>query len=658
MGSIASSGSSEKRRLSRRKPRISKVPVCREPTAWEALPLTPEREGSRTGREVICTQVKSATQRPGVYRMLGADEEVLYVGKAKNLRKRLTSYIRSGGQSYRIIKMVQLTTAVEIIATHTEVEALLLEANLIKKLKPRFNIILRDDKSFPFILLRGDHDWPQVTKYRGARKRNGEYFGPFASAGAVNSTINALQRAFPLRSCSDSVFETRTRPCLQYQIKRCMGPCVGRIKREDYGRLVKETRSFLKGESREVQRKLSARMQDASAALDFEAAAVYRDRIRALSQIQARQGINTGAVSDADIIAAADEAGQVCVQVFFFRGGQNYGNRAYFPRHDRGASITEVVTAFISQFYADKLPPKQVLLSHDVEARSLISEALTIRANSTVRLIKPLRGRKRELVEQAVLNAREALSRRLAESTSQRNLLDRVAATFGLEAIPERIEVFDSSHVSGSYQVGSMIVSGPDGFVKNDYRKFNIKNENITPGDDYGMMQEVLERRFRRLIKEDEDRSGGLWPNLIVIDGGSGQLGSALQTFADLGISDVALIGIAKGPDRDAGCERFFLPEREPFMLPPNDPVLYFMQRLRDEAHRFAISAHRARRSRAIGRSPLDEIQGVGAKRKRALLHYFGSARAVSQAGLHDLEQVNGISKTVAQTIYDHFHDQ
>ncbi len=630
--------------------------MWREPAAWEALPLCPEAEDSRSGREVIRAQVTTLTQRPGVYRMLGADDEVLYVGKAKNLKKRLTSYTRTVGQPHRILQMVRMTAAVEIIATHTEVEALLLESNLIKKLKPRFNIILRDDKSFPFILLRRDHEWPQITKYRGARAAKGEYFGPFASAGAVNGTINALQRAFPLRSCSDSVFDSRTRPCLQYQIKRCTAPCVGRIEREDYDTLVDETRAFLRGESRDVQRRLSARMQNASASLDFEAAALYRDRIRALSQIQARQGINTGAVGDADIIAAAREAGRVCVQVFFFRSGQNYGNRAYFPRHERDASVTAVLTAFVAQFYADKLPPKQILLSHDVEARSLIAEALAIRAESTVRLLTPQRGRKRELVDQAVLNAREALSRRLAESASQRDLLDRVAATFGLDATPERIEVFDNSHVSGTNQVGSMIAAGSDGFLKNSYRKFNIKGQNIAPGDDYGMMQEVLERRFRRLMKEDEDRASDLWPDLIVIDGGAGQLGAVMQIFADLAVTDVGLIAIAKGPDRNAGRERFFLPGRDPFMLPPNDPVLYFMQRLRDEAHRFAISAHRARRSRAMTRSPLDEIRGVGSQRKRALLHHFGSARAVAQAGLRDLEQVDGISKAVAQTIYHHFH--
>ena len=640
----------------RRKPRISKAPVWREPTAWETLPLRPEAGDSRSGREVIRAQVRNVTARPGVYRMLGADDEVLYVGKAKNLRKRLTSYTRTPAQAHRIGRMIGLTAAVEIVATHTEVEALLLEANLIKKLRPRFNIILRDDKSFPFILLRRDHPWPQITKYRGARTAKGEYFGPFASAGAVNGTINALQRAFPLRSCSDSVFDSRTRPCLQYQIKRCTAPCVGRIGPEDYAALVDETRAFLKGRSRDVQHRLSARMQEASAALEFETAALYRDRIRAMSQIQARQGINTGAVSDADIIAAAREAGQVCVQVFFFRSGQNYGNRAYFPRHERDATVTEVLTAFVAQFYADKPPPRQILLSHDVEARSLIAEALRLSARASVRLSTPRRGRKRELVDHAALNAREALNRRLAESASQRDLLDGLAATFGLEAAPERIEVFDNSHVSGTNQVGSMVVVGAEGFLRSGYRKFNIRSGDLAPGDDVGMMREVLERRFRRLVKEDEDRAGGLWPDLVLVDGGAGQLAAGLRVFADLGITEVALIGVAKGRDRDAGRERFFLPGRDPFMLPPDDPVLYFMQRARDEAHRFAISAHRARRSRALTRSPLDDIQGVGARRKRALLLHFGSARAVAEAGLHDLARVEGISTAVAQTIYDHFH--
>ena len=637
----------------RRKPRISKAPVWREPSAWEALPLA---IGTATGHEIIRSHVRTVTSKPGVYRMLDADGNVLYVGKAKNLKKRLTSYTRVIGQSHRILQMVGMTASVEIIATHTEVEALLLESNLIKKLKPRFNIILRDDKSFPYILLRRDHKWPQITKYRGSRNRAGEYFGPFASAGAVNSTINALQRAFPLRSCSDSVFDSRTRPCLQYQIKRCTAPCVGRIGDDDYDTLVDETRSFLRGESQGVQRRLSKRMQYASESLDFETAAIYRDRIRALSQIQARQGINTGAVSNADVIAAEQQAGQVCVQVFFFRGGQNYGNRAYFPRHERSAAVTEVLTAFVTQFYADKQPPRQILLSHKIDGHALIEEALSIRADTNVRLSTPQRGEKRSLINHAVLNAREALNRRLAESASQRDLLDRVAELFGLEATPERIEVFDNSHVSGTNQVGSMIVAGPEGFVKTSYRKFNIKDETLAPGDDYGMMREVLNRRFRRLMKDDDDRHGGQWPDLILVDGGAGQLSAALQIFADIGVADVDLVAISKGPDRNAGRERFFLPNRDPFSLPPNDPVLYFLQRLRDEAHRFAITAHRARRSRGITRSPLDEVAGVGAKRKRALLHHFGSARSVAQAGLVDLEKVDGISKTVAQTIYDHFH--
>ncbi len=639
--------------VTRRKPRISKIPVWREPSAWQTLPVV---VGTATGHDVIRSHVKTVTSKPGVYRMLDADGNVLYVGKAKNLKKRLTSYTRVVGQSHRILQMARLTANVEIITTHTEVEALLLEANLIKKLKPRYNIILRDDKSFPYILLRRDHIWPQITKYRGSRNRAGEYFGPFASAGAVNSTINALQRAFPLRSCSDSVFDSRTRPCLQYQIRRCAAPCVGRIGGDDYATLVDETRSFLRGESQGVQRRLSERMQQASESLDFEAAATYRDRIRALSQIQARQGINTGAVSNADVIAAEQQAGQVCLQVFFFRGGQNYGNRAYFPRHERNAAVTEVLTAFVTQFYSDKQPPRQILLSHKIEGHALVEEALSIRAEASVRLSTPQRGEKRSLINHAVLNAREALNRRLAESATQRDLLDRVAKLFGLESAPERIEVFDNSHVSGTNQVGSMIVAGPEGFLKNNYRKFNIRDETLVPGDDYGMMREVLNRRFRRLMKEDEDRHRGQWPDLILVDGGAGQLGSAIQIFADLGVADVDVVAISKGPDRNAGRERFFLPNRDPFSLPPNDPVLYFLQRLRDEAHRFAITAHRARRSRGITSSPLDEVQGIGTKRKRALLHHFGSARSVAQAGLVDLGKVDGINKTVAQTIYDHFH--
>ncbi len=616
---------------------------------------TPAREAP-LGGEVVRAELPRLPQRPGVYRMLDGRGGVLYVGKAKNLRKRVASYVNPARQSERIARMVAQIAVLEIIVTHTEVEALLLEANLIKRLKPRYNVILRDDKSFPYIFIARDHDWPQLLKHRGARARKGEYFGPFASAGAVNRTLNALQRAFPLRSCPDSVFESRTRPCLQYQIKRCTAPCVGRIGAVDYDAIVRQARDFLAGKSDAIQRELSGRMQAASAALDFETAALYRDRIRALTHIQARQDINLAGLPEADVIGAAQEAGQTCIQVFFFRGGQNFGNRAYYPSHAKQLEAGEVLEAFVAQFYDNKPPPKLVLLSHDVPGRPLIAEALSLKAGHRVRVEAPKRGAKRGLVRHAADNAREALARRLAESSSQRRLLEGVAQRFGLEAPPTRIEVYDNSHISGSHAVGSFIVAGAEGFVKSAYRKFNIKRADLAPGDDYAMMREVLTRRFTRLLKEDEARELGHWPDLVLIDGGVGQLNAAREVFADLGVSDVALAAIAKGPERNAGRERLFLPERPPLALDGRDPVLYFLQRLRDEAHRFAIGSHRAKRAAATGKSQLDEIAGVGARRKRALLHHFGSARGVAQAGLADLERVEGISKTMAKVVYDHFH--
>ena len=610
----------------------------------------------RRGRDVIRAHLKTLPNGPGVYRMIDAKGRVLYVGKAKSLKKRVASYANSTGLATRILGMVAATADMEFITTHTEVEALLLEANLIKELRPRYNILLRDDKSFPYILITGDHDWAQIAKHRGARNRPGEYFGPFASAGAVNETINALQRAFPLRSCSDSVFASRTRPCLQYQIRRCSAPCVGRIGREDYGRIVREARDFLSGRSRRTQEQLSERMQDASANLEFETAAVYRDRIRALTQIQARQGINIPTLGEADVIGACRDAGQTCIQVFFFRSGQNYGNRAYFPAHARSDAIEEVLSAFIGQFYADKPPPRLVLTSHDVEGRDLVEQALGVRADRRVDVRAPRRGAKRQLVEHAVANARDALARRLAENASQRRLLEGVARTFGLEAPPERIEVYDNSHIRGSEALGAMIAAGAEGLLKNRYRKFNIRRADLAPGDDYGMMTEVLTRRFSRLLREDGDREGRQWPDLVLIDGGAGHLRTARRVFDDLGVADVALAAIAKGPERNAGRETFHVQGRPAFSLEPNDPVLYFLQRLRDEAHRYAIGGHRAKRSRRLGRSALDEIPGIGAKRKRALLHHFGSARSVERAGLADLEAVEGISRQVAKSIYDHFH--
>ncbi len=594
---------------------------------------------------------------PGVYRMTDDRGRPLYVGKARNLRKRVASYANLSRHPTRIARMIAETAAVEVITTHTEAEALLLEANLIKRLKPRYNIILRDDKSHPYLLLTGDGEWPRLVKHRGARSRPGRYFGPFASAGAVNRTLNALQRAFPLRSCSDGVFAGRSRPCLQYQIKRCCAPCVGLVTSEAYTEIVDQTRDFLAGRSQAVQDRLAERMQEASDALEFEAAAVLRDRIRALAQIQARQDINPEQLGEADVIAAHQVGGQTCVQVFFFRDGRNYGNRAHFPSHARSEDAAAVLAAFVAQFYDGRKAPRLVLLSHPVEGQALIAEALSLNAERRVDVRIPQRGDKRKLIAHALDNARGALERRLAESASQRRLLDGVADILGLDSPPRRIEVYDNSHISGSRPVGAMIVAGADGFVRNAYRKFNVRGSDA--GDDYAMMREVLRRRFGRLKRENPDNENGEWPDLVLLDGGPGQLSSALAVLADLGIdagAGLCVAAIAKGPDRDAGRERIHLPGRQPFMVPPDSAVSYFLQRLRDEAHRFAIDTHRARRSAAVVRSALDDIAGVGARRKRALLHRFGSARGVAEAGLDDLEKADGISKRVARAIYDHFH--
>ena len=608
------------------------------------------------GVDVIAACLRTLGGTPGVYRMNAADGKPLYIGKAKNLKRRVAAYTRPDRMPTRLQRMIAATAAVEVITTHTEVEALLLESNLIKRHKPRYNVQLRDDKSFPYILLTGESDWPQLAKHRGARNRPGEYFGPFASAGAVNRTLATLQRAFPLRSCADSVFSSRTRPCLQFQIKRCTAPCVGRIPQQDYGRIVNEARAFLSGRSRNMQQRLSERMQKASDALEFENAAVYRDRIRALTQIQAHQDVNVASLGDADVIAAHQAAGQTCIQVFFFRAGQNFGNRTYFPSHAAELDAVEVMEPFLGQFYADKVPPRLVLVSHLPERAALIMAALETRADHRVKLVRPARGGKRKLVLNALVNAREALARHLAESATQRRLLEGVAQVFGLDGPPARIEVYDNSHISGSNAVGAMIVAGAEGLAKNAYRKFNIKRTDIAPGDDFAMMREVLTRRFRRALQEDPGRETAAWPDLVLIDGGAGHLSAAETVFADLGIDDLCVAAIAKGPDRDAGRERFHAPGRKPFMLASGNAVLYFLQRLRDEAHRFAIGSHRTRRSRAITRSALDEIPGVGAARKRALLHHFGSARSVGHAGLSDLEAVDGISNGVAKKIYDHFH--
>ena len=626
------------------------------------------------GLATIRAALKTLPSSPGVYRMLDRRGGALYVGKAHNLKARVANYAAQGNLSTRLLRMVAETASLEVITTHTEVEALLLENNLIKRLAPRYNVLLRDDKSFPYIHLTSDHEFPQLAKYRGARKEKGEYFGPFASAGAVSRTLIALQRAFLLRSCSDSMFENRTRPCLLYQIKRCSAPCVGRIDRPAYLRLVDDARRFLKGESHEVQRHLAQRMQLLAEKMDFEGAALLRDRIRAISHVQGHQDISVDGLNEADVIAAHQAGGRTCIQVFFFRSGQNWGNRAYFPSHDRQLPLEDVLAGFLGQFYETKLPPKLILLNHLPSEASLIAEALSVRAGSMVRLLVPQRGDKLNLVKHATANASEALARRLAESASQRELLDQLTQVFGLDAPPERIEVYDNSHIQGAHAIGAMIVAGPDGFVKNAYRKFTIRGGTVatavadagpTPasgapvragGDDYGMMREVLTRRFAQALKEDPARDGATWPDLVLLDGGQGQLSVAEQVFADLGIDDITVVAIAKGPDRDAGRERFFRPGMPPLSLDPKSPILYYLQRLRDEAHRFAIGTHRAKRAKAIGASPLDEIPGIGARRKKALLLHFGSARSVSRAGLTDLEQVEGISSTVAKKIYDHFH--
>jgi len=611
-----------------------------------------------SGVAVIERNLETMPASPGVYRMLNAKGEPLYVGKAKNLKKRVVAYTRPERQSLRIQRMIAETAAMEVVTTHTEVEALLLESNLIKTLGPRYNILLKDDKSFPEILITGGHDWAQIVKHRGAHSRKGEYFGPFASAGAVNQTLAALQRAFLLRSCSDAVFAARTRPCLLFQIKRCSAPCAGRVERAAYDELVGQARAFLSGQSQRIQQDLVARMEAASAAMEYEQAAVFRDRIRALTRIQAHQDIHSAEVSEADVVALFQAGGQTCIQVFFFRSGCNYGNRAYFPQHAQDQEAGEVMAAFLGQFYADRKPPGEILLSVGPADPAIVGQALSAKAGRKVALACPKRGERRRLVDHAADNAREALGRRLAESSAQARLLEGVAELFGLDSPPARIEVYDNSHIQGSHAVGAMIVAGPDGLMKSAYRTFNIRSADLTPGDDFAMMREVLTRRFQRARKEDPDRDRGQWPDLVLIDGGQGQLSAALDVLADLGLDDVPMVSIAKGPDRNAGRERFFQPGRDPVSLPLRDPVLYFLQRLRDEAHRFAIGTHRARRSKALGGSPLDEVAGIGARRKKALLHHFGSAREVAAAGQADLAAVPGISQAMAKKIYDHFHPQ
>ena len=696
------------------------VPAGPEPAVDNAV----AEDAVRSGPEVIADYIKRLPGSPGVYRMIDAAGEVIYVGKARSLKLRVSNYARLGGHTNRIARMIASTASMEFVTVRTEAEALLLEANLIKRFKPRFNVLMRDDKSFPYILIARDREAPQILKHRGARTRKGDYFGPFASAGAVNRTINMLQRAFLLRTCSDSVYETRTRPCLLFQIKRCAAPCTGEIETAEYTRLVDEAVRFLRGESQSVRDMYKVMMQEASDALEFERAAKYRNRLWALAHVTADQTINPDGVEEADIFAAWQEGGQTCIQVFFFRAGQNWGNRAYFPKADRTLATEDVLGDFIAQFYDDKPVPRLILLSHDTPERELLAEALSTRAERKVEIHVPQRGVKSSLVDHALTNAREALGRRLAETSSQMRLLEGVAERFGLANVPRRVEVYDNSHIAGTNAVGGMIVAGREGFVKSQYRKFNIKSPSLTPGDDYAMMREVLTRRFKRLADgeaaddtpaaidvtqatrqelplapalslvdagedaidtapdgDDTEPSGPLpeqvaeddeqalpaaddgpfpaRPDLVLVDGGAGQLKVAIEVLAELGVTDVALVGVAKGPERDAGREHFHFPGKErPLLLEPRDPVLYFVQRLRDEAHRFAIGTHRAKRSKAMGLNPLDEIAGIGPTRKRALMTHFGSAKAVSRAGIEDLKAVTGISAEMAQKIYEFFHER
>jgi excinuclease ABC subunit C len=669
--------------------------------------LTDDADGGSlaAGRDAILRYVKNAPSQPGVYRMIDARGDVLYVGKAKNVKNRIRAYARPTGLDTRIERMIAATRALEFVVTRTETEALLLEANLIKRLRPRFNVLLRDDKSFPYIMITSDHWAPQILKHRGARTRPAHYYGPFASVWAVNRTINALQRAFLLRSCSDPFFESRTRPCLLHQIKRCSAPCTNEVDFSGYAVLVREANAFLSGRSKAVKDELAGEMENASQALDFERAAVYRDRLAALSAIQSHQGVNPRGVEEADVFALHQQGGFACVEVFFFRTGQNWGNRAYFPRADRSISPGEILSAFLAQFYDDKPCPRLILISHEIEDRALLAEALASKAGYKIEVSVPQRGEKKDLVEHALANAREALGRKLAETSSQQRLLRQLAETFGLPRVPRRIEVYDNSHIQGSNAVGAMIVAGPEGFRKKEYRKFNIRSAELTPGDDFAMMREVLTRRFKRLLAEaplraaetgelgepgagagaggpaepeslsltigteepsdetldaeaasDSDSAESPWPDLVLIDGGQGQLNAVLAVLGDLGVA-VPLVGIAKGPDRDAGRETFFLPGRDSFKLPPRDPVLYFVERLRDEAHRFAIGSHRARRMRDLREAGLQEISGIGPTRKRALLHHFGTLKAIERASITDLMQVDGISAETARRIYDFFHE-
>ena len=610
------------------------------------------------GYACIQAYLRQLDASPGVYRMLDAESRVLYVGKARNLKARVTNYSRPGDHSPRIERMIRDTASMMFLSTKTETEALLLEQNLIKQLKPRYNVLLRDDKSFPNILVAKDHAFPLITKHRGAKTEKGSYYGPFASAGAVNRTLNQLQKVFLLRTCSESTFQNRSRPCLLYQIKRCSGPCVGYITSDDYAGSVHAAEQFLSGKTTSVQETLAAQMSAASDAMEFERAAALRDRIKALTQVQSAQGINPRGVAEADVIALHLDEGQACVQVFFIRANQNWGNHDYYPRVGPDVEASEVMQAFVGQFYSDRDPPRMLLLSHGLEDAELMAEALALKAGRKVEILIPQRGEKAELVEGAQRNARESLARKLSETATQSKLLRGLAEAFDLPIVPRRIEIYDNSHIQGTDAVGAMVVAGPDGFEKGQYRKFNIKGTDITPGDDFGMMKEVLTRRFQRLLKEDPDRASGNWPDLLLIDGGAGQVSAVAGIMTDLGVTDIPMIGVAKGVDRDAGKEEFHRTGLHPMALRHNDPVLYFVQRLRDEVHRFAVGTHRAKRAKAVGMTPLDDVPGVGAARKRALLAHFGSAKAVARAALADLTAVEGISSSMAETIYAYFHEK
>lgn len=627
------------------------------------IPETATEAGALKAADLIRDEARRAPDKPGVYRMYGEDGTCLYVGKAKSIKKRILQYAQGRFHTQRIGLMVSLTRSMELVITASETEALLLESSFIKQLKPRFNVVLRDDKSFAELMIRKDHRAPQVRKHRGAHTTPGDYFGPFASTWAVNRTLNTLQKAFLLRSCSDSVYETRTRPCMLHQIKRCSAPCTGLISLEDYAGLVDEASAFLKGKSRAVIARLSDEMSAAAEAMDYEQAARVRDRIRALSAISMENSVSADGVAEADVFALFSEGGQACVQVFFYRGGQNWGGRAYFPRVDRADTDPEILAAFLGQFYEDKPVPRLILSNILPFEKELLEEAFSMKAKTSdgrrvVSIEWPKRGDKAALVDHALTNAREALGRKMAEGSAQGKILDELCEAFGLDSRPERIEIYDNAHIQGTNAVGGMVVAGPEGFQKSQYRKFNIRGDDLTPGDDYGMMREVMRRRFGRLVKDEDAGEEVVRPDLLLIDGGAGQLAEVLAVLADLGLDDILAVGVAKGPDRDAGKEHFFMPGKPPFMLPLKSPALYYIQRLRDEAHRFANGAHRTRRSMDIKKNPLDEIEGVGPGRKKALLHAFGSAKGVGRASVVDLVKVDGINQPLAERIYGFFHPE